>query len=65
MHRLTRSDLYYAVWMHTCQCQFRNQGWLTDQGQIELEEAVATFRQAEQLGMDIPSIAQACDYYNR
>ena len=61
---MSRADLCLAVWMHTVQTDFRNKGWLTTQGELELAEAVATFRAAEALGKRIPSIAEACDYYS-
>jgi shikimate 5-dehydrogenase len=58
----TRSDLMLAVWMHAVSCDFRNKGWPVNQD--EVDEAVATFRLAEARGINIPSMADACDYYN-
>lgn len=68
-YRLTsreiRHELLSCVWFHTVQCNFRTRGWLTAQGQKEIDEAEAAFREAESRGIDIPSIAEAFDYFNR
>jgi hypothetical protein len=54
--------IMFAVWMHTVHCDFRNKGWPAQTD--EYNEAIDTFRRAESAGMRIPSIAEACDYYN-
>ncbi len=61
---MSRADLCLAVWMHTVQTDFRNKGWMTAQGEEELSEARDMFRAAEALGKNIPSIAEACDYFS-
>jgi hypothetical protein len=60
--RPSQSELCHAVWMHSVSCDFRNKGW--PYHQFEIDEAVHVFRIAEAHGVNIPSVAEACDYFN-
>lgn len=60
----TREMLYAAVWFYNVQCSNRLRGWLDTQGQVEIDEAIATFRLAETNGLDIPSMRESVDWFN-
>lgn len=62
--KVTRSEMYLAVWMHGVQSNNRSRGWLKQQDELELIEAVEVFRRAEHHGQRIPSMDEAVDYYN-
>lgn len=60
----TKPDLYLAVWMHAVQSDCLIRGHLTKQGLLELNEAIAVQCRAARLGLRIPTMGEACDYYN-
>lgn len=63
-YRVTREELYLAVWLYNVHCSSRLRGHTTAQGTHELNESVMIFRRAEMSGQDIPSMSQAIDWYN-
>jgi hypothetical protein len=64
MRKVSREQLYLAVWMYRVQSDNMLKGWLNKQGLLELNEATAMICRARRLGQAIPSMSEACAWYN-